>query len=404
MARVSRTSGEFNEAMNWLRQAASFPGGVYDQDDYGVELGAIYAAMGQRNLALKEFDAVLKNWGKEGSPKQSQVLAAFLAAETVDGRNGKKLIETYLKQALEGAARLGYDQFLVVASRPVTERLREFKNQPQIKELLERVSELPDGISGLVTENQVEPITPHHLEIRAFGLGEVRQNNANLPNAIWRSNRARALFFYIVDRGRVRKDAIGLDFWPDFSVGKISSNFHATLWRVRQALGFKDAVIFEDEHYSLHPSFQIWYDISEFETYIRQAQDEKTSDREKSELLHQAIGLYTGAYLQDVYMEWADRRRDELKNQFLEALIELARLEVKSKRHREAKRLYERILEIDPYRDEVHLSLMKSLALSGAPSAAIAHFKHYRSLLRKELNAEPLQELQEYYDQLAIKA
>lgn len=403
MARVARARGEYNEAMNWLRQAASFPGGIYDPDDYAVELGAIYAEMGQKDLAIKEFDTVLANWRKEGVPKQSQVLAAFLAARTVNRHTGKKRVEGYLSQALEGAARLGYDQFLVIASRSTTGFLTLYSSQPQIKALLDRVSLLPEGKAGLSYDNQPEPTAPRYLEVRAFGLGEVRHNGVSLPNSIWRSNRARALFFYILDRGKTRKDAIGLDFWPDFSVGKISSNFHATLWRVRQALGFKDAITFEEDHYSLHPSFQIWYDVAEFESYIHQAK-EVASDREKSELLHQAIGLYTYAYLQDVYMEWADRRRDELKNLFLEALMELAGLESKAKRYREAKSLYEKILDVDPYRDEVHLSLMKSLVLSGAPSAAIAHFKHYRSLLRKELNAEPLQELQEYYDRLAVKA
>lgn len=404
MARVSRAHGQFSEAMNWLRQAASFPGSIYDQDEYAVELGLIYAEMGQKDLAQKQFDTVLKNWPDEGMPKQSQVLAAFLAATAVEGRNEKEHIENYLNRALHGAARLGYDQFLVVASRRAPNLLKEFSSQPQIKTLLDRVSLLPEGKSALFTENQTEQVAPRFLEVRAFGSGEVRQNGTSLPNSIWRSNRARALFFYILDRGKARKDAIGLDFWPDFSVGKISSNFHATLWRVRQALGFKDAITFEDEHYSLHQSLQIWYDVAEFENYIRQAKNATSSDRERSEYLHQAIGLYTDTYLHDIYMEWADRRRDELKNLFLEALVELAGMESKAKRYREAKQLYEKILNVDPYRDEVHLSLMKSLVLSGAPSAAIAHFKHYRSLLRKELNAEPLQELQEYYDRLAVKA
>jgi DNA-binding SARP family transcriptional activator len=103
-------------------------------------------------------------------------------------------------------------------------------------------------------------------------------------------------------------------------------------------------------------------------------------------------------------MEWADRRREELRVKYLEALSALAKIESQGKRFTEAKKLYERIVAVDPYRDEAHLSLMKCLSLSGAPSAAIAHFKRYKSLLRKELNSEPLAELQEYYETLTVKA
>jgi DNA-binding SARP family transcriptional activator len=103
-------------------------------------------------------------------------------------------------------------------------------------------------------------------------------------------------------------------------------------------------------------------------------------------------------------MEWADRRREELRNIYLDALSRLAKIESHGKRYNEAKKLYERIVSVDPYRDEAHLSLMKCLTLLGAPSAAIAHFKRYKSLLRKELNSEPLPELQKYYETLTVKA
>jgi hypothetical protein len=43
---------------------------------------------------------------------------------------------------------------------------------------------------------------------------------------------------------------------------------------------------------------------------------------------------------------------------------------------------------------------MKCLALSGARSAAIAHFKNYQVFLRRDLNAEPLAQLRTYYESL----
>ena len=407
MSKLERSRGQYQEAMTWLRKAASFPGNPLAKGDYLVELGSVYAAMGQNNLALKQFKSILEETSNNSAPTQIEILAAFLAARTLFRENKIKKAQTLLYKALEGSAKLGYDQFLVVAARTGLDFMKNIMfSYPteQIKSLFERATKFQTGKAALETEPSIQKAPPIQIEVWAFGQGEIRINGELLPGSAWRSSRARGLFFYIIDRGRARKEAIGLDFWPDFSAGKISSNFHATLWRVRQALGFKDAILFEGDQYSLHPSIQIWCDVAEFETYIHSANDPSLTDSERSETLRQAIKLYQAPYLQDLYMEWADRRREELRNIYVEALSRLAKIESQEKRFGEAKKLYERIVSVDPYRDEAHLSLMKCLTLSGAPSAAIAHFKRYKSLLRKELNSEPLPELQEYYETLTVKA
>jgi len=407
MAKVEKVLGQHQEAMTWLRKAASFPGNPLPQIEYLGELGAVYAAMGQHELALKQFKAVLKESSNGSVPTQREILAAFLAARTLFREGKIEKAKTLLSEALEGAAELGYDQFLVVAARTSMDFLGAMvvsSPNPQIKSLFGRATKFQTGKVSLEIKPVIQKTPQIQIEVRAFGQGEIRINGELLPTSVWRSSRARGLFFYVLDRGKARKETIGLDFWPDFSAGKISSNFHATLWRVRQALGFKDAILFEGDQYSLHPSIRIWYDVSEFERYLHSATNPKLTDLERSETLRQAIKLYQAPYLQYLYMEWADRRREELRNGYLEALSRLAKIESQEKRFGEAKKLYERIVSVDPYRDEAHLSLMKCLTLSGAPSAAIAHYNRYKALLRKELNSEPLPELQEYYETLTVKA
>jgi ATP/maltotriose-dependent transcriptional regulator MalT/two-component SAPR family response regulator len=406
MAKVERVKGHHQEAMSWLRKAASFPGNTLSTGEYSVELGSVYAAMGQNQLALKQFKIVLESSNGAG-PTQTEVLAAFLAARTLFREGKIEKAKPLLSESLEAAAELGYDQFLVVAARGSMDFMGAvLASHPtaQINSLYDRAINFRTGKTALDIQPAVQKVPEAQIEVKAFGQGEIRINGELLPASAWRSSRARGLFFYILDRGKARKESIGLDFWPDFNTGKISSNFHATLWRVRQALGFKDAILFEDDQYSLHPSLHFWYDVAEFEQYILSANNPKLTVAEREENLKQAIKLYKDPYLQDLYMEWADRRREELRSKYLEALSALAKIESQEKRFNEAKKLYERIVAVDPYRDEAHLSLMKCLTLSGAPSSAIAHFKRYKSLLRKELNSEPLPELQEYYETLTVKA
>jgi ATP/maltotriose-dependent transcriptional regulator MalT/DNA-binding SARP family transcriptional activator len=402
MSKIEKIRGQHQEAMSWLRKAASFTANPLSNAEYQVELGSVYASMGQHDLALQQFRTVLAK-SNGNSPSQNEVLAAFLAARSLFRTDKLEKAKPLFSEALAGAAQLGYDQFLVTASRSSMDLLEAVIHSsptPQAKSLFERANAFRPGKLNLDVGSHPEKAPDINIEVRAFGAGEIRVNGELLPSSVWRSSRARGLFFYILDRGKARKETIGLEFWPDFSAGKISSNFHATLWRVRQALGFKDAILFQGDQYSFHPSIHFWYDVAEFERYIRSANKPGISDPERSEILKQAVTLYQDPYLQDLYMEWADHRREELRNTFLETLSKLAAIESDAKRFVEAKKIYERIVGIDPYRDEAHLSLMKCLALSGASSAAIAHFKRYKSILRKELNSEPLPELQEYYNTL----
>lgn len=404
LARAASALGDYNGAMAWLRKAASQAGSHFSETAYALHMGWTYANMQQYDLALAQLQTAMQNWGAQA--QQDEVTAAFLSACILFSQGNEAQAQPLLTKALQGAAQLGYEQFLIPLARdwhPVLQAAHESSPSPQLDAILQKALHASMTRNTLEGERQDSQVTPQLLEVYTLGRSEIRRNGEPMPHTVWRSSRARALFIYILDRKRVRKEAIGIDFWPDFSPGKVSSNFHATLWRVRQALGFKDSIVFEDEQYALHPSIQTWYDAGEFEAYVRQANASPQDSAERAELLRQAVSLYSGAYLEDIFMEWADQRREDLRGFYLNALEQLGAIDMKAKRFREAREIYERVVATDPYRDEAHLALMKSMVDSGAASAAIAHFKEYKQLLRKELNADPIDALQDYYTQLTIR-
>ena len=333
--------------------------------------------------------------------ESSKVLAAFYKARIAHSQGDDLAMLEWLERSLRGSAKLGYDSFLVVAAKSqmeILEAISPDQASTQLKALVRNAQELKAGKS-FVAEEDTQEATPHlYLEVRCFGEGEIRLNGDLLPPSAWRSSRARALFFYILDRGKARKETIGLDFWPDFSPGKVSSNFHATLWRVRQALGSKQAIQYEEDRYALHPSISIWYDVAEFERLVSEAETAEASEKRRQELLAEATRLYQGTFLGKVYMEWTDRRREELQSQYIIALQGLAGYMLEARRFRQALDLYKQIVDVDPYRDQVHLAIMDCLVQSGSPSAARAHFLKYKQTLHDELNAEPTADLQAFID------
>ncbi|MBN1451305.1 MAG: tetratricopeptide repeat protein [Anaerolineales bacterium] len=403
LAELERLRGNYNDALYWLREAARLRGEDLETPRYQLSVGAIYQNMGQMDLAEEAFAKSLAALEKVEQIQKDHVLARFLMGRICFEKGEKVQAIEMLSQALQGAASLGFDQFLVVAGREAPKYLEyAVKKLPnrQLASITERVKNFETGSSQLRPKKARVEAPSKHLEIQAMGTGQVRINGELIPNSEWRSNGARALFFYIVDKRGARKEDIGLEFWPEFSTAKISSNFHATLWRVRRALDSKDMIVFEDNLYNLNPSLSIWYDVADFESALQRANSEDLSINERAELWRRAINLYRTDYLEDIFMDWANLRRTELQNAYLQALASLAEWEIDTQHFTEAIRWLEKITAVDPYQDHFHLMIMECLVQSGSPSAAKAHYQDYSKLLKKELDIEPTDELREYYEQI----
>ncbi len=128
---------------------------------------------------------------------------------------------------------------------------------------------------------------------------------------------ARALFFYILDQRRVKREDIAVQFWPEFSNAKVNSNFHATLWRVRNALGKKNVIAFDGQYYSIQEQADVFYDVREFEELISRLRKSDLSDVERRSIFNQAIDLYGGDFVPELDLPWSDMRRLELREKYL---------------------------------------------------------------------------------------
>ena len=238
------------------------------------------------------------------------------------------------------------------------------------------------------------------FQATAFGDGEIRRNGEIIPNASWRSAGARALFFYILDKGKVKRDDIVVHFWPDFSNAKVNSNFHATLWRVRNALGSKRIISFENDFYFINPRVDIFYDVKEFEELLKKFHSLDSSIIEQREISLQLLDLYKGDFLYDVDMDWSNDRRTQLRERFNSFLEKYAGIEFNRGSFAEAREIFEKAIEFDPYQDYLHLGLMKCLLELKLPALAKTHFINYRKKIREDLKIEPLIELVELFEQI----
>lgn len=400
---LERRKGNYHDALYWLREAARIRNQNIESPEYQVGLGQVYLDMGQLEMAGQAFLSAAEHLQNSGQPSQNLALAYFLFGRVCFEKENFDDSIRYMQQALETAARLGYDQFLVVAARSAQgylDYVSQSAENSQLVNINKRAQTLPDFRSLVHAKVEPKKKPQFHLQIDSFGPGTVYKNEELITISDWKSTNARGLFFFIIDRGGIRKEEIASDLWPDFSLAKATSNFHSTLWRVRKALGQKDAIIYDQEKYRLHPEIEFEYDVQAFEDAFDRAEDLTQASDTKIRLHQQAVDFYKGDFLLEIPGNWVDHRREELAKKYVKALFTLGGMLQLLGEYAEAKRYYDRIIAVDPYRDDVQLEIIKCLVNSGKSSAAKAQFQSYRDFLWRELKSRPQEDLQAYYDGL----
>jgi two-component SAPR family response regulator len=238
------------------------------------------------------------------------------------------------------------------------------------------------------------------LNVLGLNQGTIRLNGTPIPPRAWSSVGARALFYFILDRKQVSKDEIALTFWPDFSQAKVNSNFHATLWRVRKALGSKTVIEFENGFYQFSGEVQIYFDVDEFESLLSQIR-QTGSPTERRTAMRRAMELYQTDYLIDIDMPWADDRRFELQGQFRAILSDLAADYFEKSNPASALEVYQLAVKLDPFQDEYHLRIMQCHATLGDVQSAKEHYHNYQANLEAEMGIQPDESLGEYLETLS---
>jgi len=405
MAELEKWKGNYSQALYYLREAAQITGEDSDNPGHLIRIGSVHAAMEEWEVAQETLTKALLALESEKSANQLRALDHFYLAESCFHFGQAAQAREHLRKALAESTRLGHDTFLVSAIRRSPEFVKhiadDWKNNHLVT-LIQKAMDFPNGYHELVlAEKEASREERYSLQVKAFGEPEIRLDSVLLPTSNWQSAGARALFFYILDHRQVRRDDLGAVFWPEFSAAKVNSNFHATLWRVRNAIGKKDVVAFDGQYYSIDERVDLFYDVAEFENLVKLLERPNISETVRRSTFAQAVDLYSGDFLSEIDMAWSDLRRLELKQKYLLTLEQYATYELENNHLREAKRLYEKAIELDPFQDQLHLGLMRCLVQLNLIYAARLHFEEYRSTLMNELGNEPMPELQAFINERA---
>ncbi len=236
-----------------------------------------------------------------------------------------------------------------------------------------------------------------HLEVRALGRGRVLLNGELIND--WDGLLPRSLFFYLVDRGMTTRNDIFETFWPTLPIREATNVFHVTKRKISEVLGV-DLTHYGSGFYHISDDIDLSYDVVTFSQHIH---DSAIADNEKAvALLRRAVALYRNDFLNTLDAPWIERRRQELRQTYGEALINLARIYQGQGEDQKALGLYTRALATNPKREDVVHHIMTLYQNMGMPDDALSVYEFLEQQLANTVNVAPTPRLQELAETIRV--
>ena len=193
------------------------------------------------------------------------------------------------------------------------------------------------------------------------------------------------LAYLILQRKRpATRDSVAFALFPDDDEDTARGHLRRNLSYLLSSLPptSEDArfVLTEADRIAWNPKAPALIDMLAFESAIADGRDDE------------AIGEYAGDLLPTLYDEWTTRERERLRDIFLEALARVIARDRSLRRFDLAAAAAHRLLESDPWREDIVRQLISVRYESGDRAGALSEFELFATRLRSEMNVEPMLE------------
>lgn len=219
------------------------------------------------------------------------------------------------------------------------------------------------------------PAAPLLLRVYSLGSFEIYVGEQKLPANAFRTQKTRYLLAYLVgcESPEIPEERVLDLFWEgDLSRGRQSLN--NALYSLRKTLG---GDFFARQRGNLVRSEACWHDLREFEKACAEG------------ALARGVRLYKGVYLDTCYMDWANERRRASEQMLQTALTRLLEEAHQQQQHRLVEEYAQRLISLDPCRQDAHLCLMQSYLTQNQPQLAIRQYESCLKSLSDEMDMQP---------------
>lgn len=222
------------------------------------------------------------------------------------------------------------------------------------------------------------------LEVRLLGQPDVRCDGVSVKFAK-RTATLSMLAYVILRRGQpVSREALAYVVFPEQDEATALAELRRYLYLANKALPVLSGsswLLVDAETVRWNDRAGAFVDVVEFE---RLATDPKTHA--------EALGLYGGDLLEDVYEDWVVAERERLRSRFLQLLNELLESHQANRDFQAAIGYAKRILAADAWREDTLRALVSLRYQSGDTAGALAEYERFAKRLRDDLAIAPMPE------------
>jgi LuxR family transcriptional regulator, maltose regulon positive regulatory protein len=391
LAETHRLAGDIKAAETASEQAlaeAERSGGQLEIGQAMLAIGMVKRQQEDTKGAIDALQEAVKNFEMKGAWRETAMAQFNLAAVYFTMKK-----KTLALQLLESCARLvkemGYDHFLVLeaARNPL---LVQYASANKIADgFYARLLKLSKAPAGVATTEEAsdEPATDSATHtVYAYALGNLRVEieGREITDLEWRSEKSKEMFFFFLqNRGPLRKEEIVAALWPDMPEDKTTSAFHSNMYRLRKAL-YQDVIAKDSGRYVLDPQARFVYDVEEYYRLLQEINRTPKNSAEAIALMEKAVSLYGGSFATDFYSEWVQTLRPQLEEQHMSLLGSLAAAYSEAGDYKKSAAICQQIIELDEYNEAAWYRLMSNYIQSGNAEAARYCYQRYVKIISED--------------------
>jgi DNA-binding SARP family transcriptional activator len=242
------------------------------------------------------------------------------------------------------------------------------------------------------------------FHLRLLGELQIQVNGKQIHQHI--PAKSQALLIYLaVEHDRIHnRESLAELLWPERPPDTGRNNLRQALWNLRKhlPLDVQGSELLRADREGiqfLHPGGRS-IDALEIEELVvacdKHQHPEGASCEDCESRLERAVELYGDEFLanfslpdSDPFDHWASVERERIRQIAVRALRKLAGIYEEKQQYRDALKLTERLIEIEPWMEQSYLSAMRYLAELGRRTAALRMFERCTTMLQAEFGIRP---------------
>lgn len=211
-----------------------------------------------------------------------------------------------------------------------------------------------------------------------------------------RSKVGALLAYLLLQRERpIPRSMVAYALWPDEPEDAARANLRRHLHLLRNILPPAPCPWLQQagETIQWNPQADAWLDVAEFERCSR-----------SEEGWEEAVALYTGDLLENLYEDWVFFERERLRALYLDILMRLVWKFQSQRDYPKAIHYGSQLLAADPLREDSVRLMMSLRYRAGDRAGALKEYEQCKERLRRELGVEPMPETVALYEAIVRNA